>query len=161
LQPGEYHVYTNVNAALPVTIVNFTGKKENNGNLLTWQVANELNLSHYELEKSIDGQNFSFLAKINADGKSNYSYTDDVSSFSGVTFYRLKRVDIDGHLNYSGIIKIQSITNSWLVTVNPNPVVKNLKVNIESPVQDKGTLIIYDLSGRSITKTKYSNSSRK
>ena len=152
LQPGEYHVYTNVNAALPVTIVNFTGKKENNDNLLTWQVANELNLSHYELEKSIDGQNFSFLAKINADGKSNYSYTDDVSSFSGVTFYRLKSVDIDGHFNYSGIIKIQSITNSWLVTVNPNPVVKNLKVNIESPVQDKGTLIIYDLSGRQLLK---------
>jgi 1,4-alpha-glucan branching enzyme len=152
LQPGEYYVYVNIAAALPVTLINFTGEKEGNSNLLTWQVANELNLSHYELEKSIDGQNFSFLAKINADGKSNYSYTDEVSSFSGVTFYRLKSVDIDGHFTYSGIIKIQSITNSWHVSVNPNPVVKNLKVNIESPVQDKATLILYDLSGRQLLK---------
>ncbi len=153
LQPGEYHVYTNVSIALPVTLINFTGRKESIGNVLSWQVANEVNLNYYELQKSIDGQNFSFVSRINADGRSNYSYTDnDVNNSSAIEYYRLKTVDIDGKFNYSAIVTIKRIIDGWHARVNPNPVVKNLNVNIESPLQDKATLIITDLSGRQLIK---------
>ncbi|MEO6812858.1 MAG: alpha-amylase family glycosyl hydrolase, partial [Ginsengibacter sp.] len=152
LQAGEYYVYLNVASALPVTVVNFTGKRVNNANLLSWQVANELNLSYYELQKSNDGQHFSFLSKINAEGKNNYSYDDTQVNNSEIEYYRLKSVDIDGHFNLSGIVTIKRTVNGWHAYVNPNPFEKNFKINIQSPLKDKATLIITDISGRQLLK---------
>lgn len=152
LQPGEYHVFTSVNVALPVTIVSFSGKKESNENVLTWNVANELNLSHYELEKSNDGQNFLFVASIQANGQKNYNYTDDDVNSSAIKYYRLKSVDKDGNFNYSAIIKIKSNIHSWSAEVSPNPLFEKIYLKIESPVQDKATVLITDLSGRKLYK---------
>ena len=153
LLPGEYHVFTRTAVALPVTIVNFSGKEESIGNVLSWNVANELNLSHYELEKSTDGQNFSFVAKINADERKNYSYTDDDVENSPVNYYRLKSVDMDGNFNYSGIVKIKTKNATlWSAEVSPNPVSEKIYLKIESPAQDKATVIITDLSGRRLYK---------
>lgn len=153
LQPGEYHVFTRTNAALPVTIINFAGKKVNNVNMLSWQVANELNLDHYELQKSTDGQNFSFVADIKASGSRNYSYSDnDLNNSAPIEYYRLKSVDIDGKFNFSAIVIIKTGISVWRAQVSPNPVSGILRLNIESPVQDKATLIITDLSGRQLYK---------
>jgi hypothetical protein len=150
LQPGEYRVFVNIAAALPVTLISFTGTKSANGNLLTWQVANELNLSHYELEKSTDGQNFNLVANIQATGSQFYSYTDNDQDNAPVDYYRLKSVDIDGNFNYSGIILIKSNANSWNATINPNPVANNIKLQIASPVTDKAAISITDISGRQL-----------
>ncbi len=152
LQPGEYHVFLNSSIALPVTLVNFSGIKNNRGNLLTWQVANEVNLSYYELQKSTDGQNFKFVEKINATGKNNYHFTDENVDQSAVTYYRLKSVDIDGKFNFSGIVTIKRAISVWDAQVNPNPFSVVLKLNIDSPAEEKATLIVTDLSGRQLLK---------
>jgi 1,4-alpha-glucan branching enzyme len=151
LAPGEYHVYTRVNAALPVSLVNFSGQKEENQNLLSWQVENEKNVNAYELQKSDDGESFSFLATINATGSKNYSFTDkDISG--GIQYYRLKMLDNDGHFSYSAIIKIERSVPAWLAKVSPNPFTGAMKVNLESVVSQKIILIITDLSGRQVFK---------
>jgi 1,4-alpha-glucan branching enzyme len=148
LQPGEYHVFTSIDVALPVTIINFSGEKEGDKNLLTWQIANEINVAFYELEKSDDRQNFSLVTKIKANGEKNYSYSDHSNNFSNDEYYRLKTIDKDGNFSYSSIVKIKSSINSWNAQVTPNPVVKNINLKIESPVEDKAIVIISDLSGR-------------
>jgi 1,4-alpha-glucan branching enzyme len=151
LQPGEYQVFTRLNAALPVTIINFSGKKQNNSNVLSWQVANEINLDDYELERSDDGRDFSFVATIKADGQKNYTYTDnDANAFSEVAYYRLKSVDKDGNFNYSTIVTLRSALNSWHAEVNPNPFTDKINLKIESGINDKATVIITDLSGRKL-----------
>lgn len=153
LAPGEYHVYLTQNVALPVTLTSFSGKKLSNGNLLTWQVAGEINLDHYELQKSSDGKNFSTIALVKAVGKNIYTATDgEINNDPAVVYYRLKSVDIDGKFNFSGIVSIRSAVNEWRAQVTPNPVDKNLKLQIESPLADKGTLIITDLSGKQLVK---------
>jgi 1,4-alpha-glucan branching enzyme len=148
LQPGEYHVFTSVDVALPVTIINFSGKKEGDKNLLSWQVANEINLAFYELQKSDDGQNFSLATKIKADGEKYYSYSDQSTNFPNDEYYRLKTIDKDGNFSYTSIVKIKSSINSWNAQVTPNPVEKNINLKIESPGEEKATIIISDLSGR-------------
>jgi 1,4-alpha-glucan branching enzyme len=153
LNPGEYHIYTKTAVVLPVTIVSFTGKKEGDKNVMLWQVANELNLSHYELEKSKNGQNFSFVADIKASGQKNYSYTDaNVNNSSPVEYYRLKSVDMDGKFTYSVIVKIKMDVYSWSAQVAPNPVSDKITLKIQSPVQDKATVSIADISGRQLHK---------
>jgi 1,4-alpha-glucan branching enzyme len=152
LAPGEYHVYTRINAALPVALLNFEGRKEGSKNLLHWEVENEKNFSSYELQKSNDGQNFSFLATINATGSKNYSFADDDPFTSSIEYYRLKMVDIDQHVTFSEIVKIERSVNVWLARVTPNPFSGAMKINIESPVSQKIILMITDVTGRQLFK---------
>jgi 1,4-alpha-glucan branching enzyme len=153
LQPGEYHVFTSADIALPVTLVSFTGKNNGNMNLLSWKVDNEKGLSYYELQHSIDGQNFSPIAQIKATGNSNYSYSDNlVSSTSLVYYYRLKSMDKDGNFKYSTVLKISVQANGTFVNANPNPFKQKLVVTIESSTQDNATIIMRDVSGRQLLK---------
>lgn len=153
LQPGEYHVFLNTNAALPVTLVSFIGKNNGSNNVLSWKVANEKDLNYYELERSNDGQNFSPIAQIKATGNSNYSYSDNIIPASSLLYYyRLKSVDKDGNFKYSPIVKITIQANGKFASINPNPFKQKLVVTIESLTQDKATLIISDISGRQLYK---------
>jgi Secretion system C-terminal sorting domain/Carbohydrate-binding module 48 (Isoamylase N-terminal domain) len=153
LQPGEYHVYLNRDAALPVTLVSFNGKNSGNNNVLSWAVANEQGLNYYELQRSRDGQNFSAISQITATGKSGYFFSDNITSGTSlIYYYRLKCVDKDGNFRYSLVIKIRIAANGKFAQVNPNPFKGKLLVTIESPAQDKATLIITDLSGRQLLK---------
>jgi glycosidase len=153
LQAGEYHVYLNIDAALPVTLINFSGKNNGNNNELSWAVTNEQHLNYYELQRSNNGQNFSGIAQITATGKSSYSFSDNITpGRSSVYYYRLKSVDKDGNFKYSAVIKIRIQANGKFAEVNPNPFTGKLVVNIESPTQDKATLIITDFSGRQLLK---------
>lgn len=153
LQPGEYRVYLNTYLVLPVTLVSFTGNNNGYNNVLSWNVVNEQNLNYYELQRSTDGQNFSFVSQTNATGKNNYSYADNITTgASSFYYYRLKMVDKDGNFKYSEVIKINMPANGKFAEVNPNPFKEKLLVTIQSPTQDKATLILTDLSGRQLFK---------
>ncbi|MEO6454233.1 MAG: alpha-amylase family glycosyl hydrolase [Ginsengibacter sp.] len=153
LQPGEYHVYLNSNAALPVTLINFSGKNNGSNNVLSWAVTNEQNLARYELQRSTDGQHYSFVADINASGMSNYNYADNISGdIYSTIFYRLKSIDKDGRINYSAVVKIRMSAKDFFIDINPNPFRDKLNVNIESHSKDRATLLLADLSGRQLIK---------
>lgn len=153
LQPGEYYVYVNLQSALPVTLLNFTGKNSGNTNILSWAVASEQGLGYYELQKSTDGQNFADVAAIPATGSNNYSYADNISgSPSPLYYYRLKSVDKDGNFTISPVIKISVQVSSSFIRVNPNPFKDKLVVNIQSPGQGNAGLLLTDVSGRQIMK---------
>lgn len=154
LQPGEFHVYLNrSNAVLPVTIINFTAKNNGDMNTLSWNVAREINLSTYDVQRSIDGKEFTTISKINATGNAAYIYNDRVSSLpSPVYFYRLKSVDKDGKYAFSSVVKINMSNNTNFVEISPNPFTNLLKINIRSAFQDKATILLTDLSGRQLLK---------
>ena len=150
LQPGEYHVYVSSNVVLPVSLLSFTGKAEGSFNRLVWQVAQEQNFSHYELERSTDGQNFVFNSRVTATGSSSYEIRDTDVEQSPVYFYRLKQVDNDGRFSYSAIVKLNRTLNSTSIRATPNPFNNSLKVTITSAVKENVTLVLTDLSGRQL-----------
>ncbi len=152
LQPGEYHVYISSSVVLPVTLVSFSGKAEDNYNRLLWQVEQEQNLSHYELERSIDGQNFVFNARVTATGSRSYEVRDADVNQSPVYFYRLKKVDSDGRFSYSATVKLNQVIKSLSMNAMPNPFNSVLKVTIGSAVKEIATLVLTDLSGRQLQR---------
>ncbi|MEO8414187.1 MAG: alpha-amylase family glycosyl hydrolase [Ginsengibacter sp.] len=153
LQPGEYHVYLNLNTTLPVMLINFNGKNNGNSNTLTWQVANEKGLHYYELQRSYDGQNFYLDTKIIAEGKNEYAFSDPITpGISTIYYYRLKSVDKDDDFTYSPIVKIKITANGKFISVSPNPFKEKLQVDIESLSGDKAILILTDISGRQLFK---------
>lgn len=152
LQPGQYYVYTSIDAALPVTILSFEGKKSSSFNELTWSVADEVNLSGYDLERSTDGTNFQWVATVAASGNPGYSYKDYQAPLSGLVYYRLKSVDVDGKYQYSSIVKIQREFNGFQIQATPNPFINTLRIKVESPIREKMNLIITDIAGKQLLK---------
>lgn len=117
-------------ATLPVTVSSFTTKLNNNKVALKWEVGTEVNVSHYEVERSVNGADFMKVAEVDASGHATYNVIDS-NPLVGINYYRLKTIDNDGAYSYYGEIK--SVKISSLVentfAVYPNPIIGN-EVNV-------------------------------
>ncbi len=131
---------------LPVTLTSFTGEAATNSNKLTWNIAQELNVSHYEVERSTDGTNFQKIATIKATNRSTYKY-EDVLSGNGSYYYRLKIVDNDASYKYSGVIYLKRISKT-VVQVLSNPFADAIKIQLSIMQNSKGQINLYDASGK-------------
>ncbi|MEL6925354.1 MAG: hypothetical protein AAFO94_15005, partial [Bacteroidota bacterium] len=84
---------------LPVELTAFDLRQINQNVEISWETATEVNASHFDVERSIDGQNFETIGSVRAAGNSVstqwYDLTDD-DVFAGVYYYRLRQVDLDG-----------------------------------------------------------------
>ena len=139
-------------AVLPLTLINFTGSKTSNGNLIQWQTANEINTKSFELERQWAISNEQWL-KISGQaalgsGANGYSYLD-ADKLDGTILYRLKMIDVDGRFTYSNIIKLtnQLIDQS---TVYPNPVTDKATLQIGDRKLLKTEANMIDSNGRII-----------
>jgi Secretion system C-terminal sorting domain len=97
---------------LPVELVRFEGQATDNGNLLSWQTANEQNSKGFDLEKTtattqIGSLSWQKIGFVPAKGKAaSYQFFDKNPQL--LTYYRLKQVDKDGSFSYSKIIAIEN-----------------------------------------------------
>jgi hypothetical protein len=89
----------NNNNPLPVELVSFSGACDKGVISLTWQTASEFNSSHFDVEKSRDGENWQVLTTMPSAGTSNelitYQSTDQ-NGTEGNNYFRLRQVDVDG-----------------------------------------------------------------
>jgi hypothetical protein len=141
---------------LPVTMLFFKAKEENNTGVLNWATATEINNDYFSIEKSNDGINFISIGKINRAGNSHqiikYSFTD-LNLIQGYNYYRLKQVDYDGNFSYS---RIEVLNNSAarvnFNTLNLYPVPANdiLNVELENNLKGQSVIHIIDRSGVSL-----------
>ncbi|MBS1921343.1 MAG: T9SS type A sorting domain-containing protein [Bacteroidetes bacterium] len=144
---------------LPVKLLSFSGSNQNKTSLLNWQVADEVNFDHYDIERSSNGYDFSKIgtqqALGTASGTRTYQYSDDLSSTTGnIFYYRLNMVDIDGKSRYSNVIMIrmdQKTING--ISIVPNPV-SNGMATVRLSASNTGTveLRVIDLTGKVILR---------
>ena len=132
---------------LPIRLINFKGRNNNNANLLSWTTASETNSSVFAIERSSNGESFTQIGSVKAAGNSNvektYNYTDaGFNSFSN--YYRLKMVDENGTFMYSNIVKLNKEGKS-VFQVQPNPV-ENSTVNVYG--SNMKFAKVYDVNGR-------------
>ncbi len=109
-----------------------------------WQVAQEMNIDHYETEKSTDGSSFVKIASTAAAANGGHSATyliTDTHPVRGYNYYRIKSVDINGQVAYSYVVKVNVQSADGNVTVFPNPVV-NGRINLKIDNTLDGTYII-------------------
>jgi hypothetical protein len=137
-------------SALPVDMIFFTGKLEGSKILLNWEVATEINLERYEVERSFNGIEYSKIGSVKAEGRSNYSYNDDVESLSGRrVYYRLKKVDKDGRFGYSAVFSLHIPLNIKF-SISPNPASGIIKIQLNNNTNEAATVIVADMAGRII-----------
>jgi hypothetical protein len=138
------YILGKLGAPLPLSLISFTGSKNNNDALLQWKTANEIGVSKFEVQRSTNGQTFETIGTVAAGG-SLYSLTD-ANAFSSrtVVYYRLKSIDTDGRVTYSSIIKLTTQTSA-AITIYPNPVSDVLTI---AGLKQNGTITLYNQEGK-------------
>lgn len=116
--------------ALPVNWLRFSTTAQNSDVLLSWGVAQEINVSNYTVEHSMDGAHFSALALVTANtnnsGNNTYSYLH-AKPVPGQHYYRIKETDKDGRFAYTKIAMVKIAgKNSFSATPNPTRDVVNI-----------------------------------
>ncbi len=110
---------------LPLTFMSFTALvKSDESVYLNWKTASEVNTSYFNIQRSLDGNNFQNIGKLKAfssSGNGKYEFYDHLSNqIKGVIYYRLQIIDNDGHYKYSEVksVKVQSNSKYFIM---PNP----------------------------------------
>ena len=109
---------------VPVGLLSFRGYHDQQKNILNWKTATEINNSHFDVERSGNGNSFLKIGQVQGAGNSStpidYSYSDN-SPLSGSNYYRLKQWDLDNRSNYSDIIRVDAGAQDISINVFPNP----------------------------------------
>lgn len=140
---------------LPIELIEFKAKCNNNNVDLTWATASERNNDRFIIEKSLDAMNFTEIATIAGAGNSieqiDYSLTD-YDYYGGDVYYRLLQVDYDGTKTYSEIVSVKCSNweNDPNISVFPNPFSSELTIVLENFRNEPATIEIYDVMGRNI-----------
>lgn len=115
--------------ALPAQLTAFGVLVEGVNKIVSWTSVTELNVDRYEIEKGVDGLQFSKIATLPAKSGINantYRY-NDLTNQNPVDYFRLKIIDRDGSYAYSKIVKISAGAEVRLTSF-PNPVTDRLSV---------------------------------
>lgn len=127
---------------LPIEWKSIAVRSISNSNELTWEVADETNVSHYEIERAINQtDNFVKVGQVSFNDNglitNAYNYTDIDLDDSGIYYYRVKQLDIDGDFEYSKIVstdvnlKHQDSDVRNAISLYPNPAADASAVNIK------------------------------
>ncbi|HEX7458484.1 MAG TPA: T9SS type A sorting domain-containing protein, partial [Ginsengibacter sp.] len=145
----------NINCTLLNNMVlNFSGNIINDNAILKWTSEGETNLNEYEVEKSLDGINFSrtgIVATMNDINGSDYFFNDP-EPISSVVYYRLRLSGLSANdTKYSKIIVLYNKNALFNVSV-VNPFKANLKIKIFLPEEGNAVFNLYDVFGKIVSK---------
>jgi hypothetical protein len=138
------YTYNETCTAMPVKLKGFSGKQAEGNVSLNWEVAEEYQVSHYEVQHSVNAKTFRTVSIVPANGSDRYSSLDRTAS-SGKNYYRLKSVDLDGTFAYSHTIGVDFVGENFL-KVFPNPVSGRLSIETEN-IGDLNKVEILDNRG--------------
>jgi hypothetical protein len=156
--PGTFTISL-TGPSLPVGITQFTGEPQGSKNVLRWIIATEQNNKGFEIQRSVDGTNFTsigFVASKFAQGSgasASYSF-DDAKPFLNTNHYRLKQVDNDGRATHTNIVTLkgQRPITLQLSRLYPNPASASLNLLFNAPANDKISIVITDFAGRVVLR---------
>ncbi len=124
-----------------------------------WEVANEDNISHFEIERSTDNINFQYLNVVYSDatvahGTQAHAYTlDDAEVQPHISYYyRVKAVEMDGSYKYTPVAAASlARERSEMMQIFPNPTTGgNVTIAITTAQTREAQLSIIDVLGRKL-----------
>ncbi len=147
-----------INAPLPIELISFDVRADNNIVVVTWQTASEINNDLFTIERSSDGISFEEINYISGSGNSNvlqsYIFTD-YYPIDGISYYRLKQTDFDGTTEIFKTLSINPSANNYLIKLKiyPNPATGYDQITIKAEGFEEGedVLIIIMSNSGSVT----------
>ena len=145
---------------LPVEGLDLRVRQQGEQAQLAWTVARGDNLSHFEVERSIDGLQYETRGSVAVphaslsdasfrfgDGELPYGETTDL-------WYRLRVVDLDGSTQHSAAVRLALTPLAATLTLSPNPVRDHCRLHFVGAPDLPAQLMIFDATGRVIYQQK-------
>lgn len=143
-------------APLPVELTRFVASELNEGILLEWASASELNNAGFEVQRSADGSVWEKIGWVDGHGTSldfHHYVFEDRKPLKGLNYYRLQQVDYDGSMEYSPIVVVDMELSVQEPVIFPNPMGESAQVQL--PEEWAGSLVsIFDAQGRLVEQGK-------
>jgi hypothetical protein len=139
---------------LPATLNRFSGTIVQQDALLSWATASEINMAGYEVERSINGKDFTSVGNrvdaMNSSFTQHYKLIDKniFDIHTGNVYYRLKMINMDGGATYSGML-VLSLKGNSNTRLYPNPAQENIFLEVVLS-GEKTPFNIYNAEGRLI-----------
>lgn len=140
---------------LPVQLISFEAYQLMNKHYIEWQVADEIDISKYEIMVSYDGINFNPIGEIPAQNNSHsilhYDFINTQHTASKSTYYQLRITENNGLVTLSKIVRLEhSQLQNGIKSIYPNPTQKELTIAIQGQLQTYQTILITDIQGKTI-----------
>ncbi len=121
---------------LPIELSSFRAFAQNNKVVLNWGTESESANTYFEVERSMDGNQYQSIAKVMGIGSisqaTQYNF-NDIAPFKTNNYYRLKLVDIDGSYKYSSIQTVSFISKTKKsISISPAIVTDKVDIKINS-----------------------------
>ena len=153
------HLYSIVQSTvpLPIELLSFTAKPENDFVVCNWSTATETNNDYFEVLRSFDGKDFKSISpKIKGFGAGNsttnrsYSFIDNEEKCNSIRYYQLKQVDIDTKETLSDIVAVNCKNTDETVSIYPNPASETLTYQFYQNSEEDLEIRIIDVTGREV-----------
>ncbi|AZQ61421.1 T9SS type A sorting domain-containing protein [Flammeovirga pectinis] len=149
--PHYHNVVTNVlnvpASVLPITLSTFTATMDDGFIDLDWVDEQEVNTSHFIIQRSTDGRNYTTISEeIQAAGNSNkeevYAFTDEDVPNESMIYYKLIEYDFDGKSEEWVRIVHQEGNSAYNVNIFPIPADTKLNVEVQNIDEEDGEMTI-------------------
>ncbi len=114
---------TDKTISLPIELISFNARPQNQTVLVNWSTASELNNDFFTIERTKDAKDWVNIGTVKGMGNStvklDYQYADE-NPYEGVSYYRLKQTDFDKKFAYSKVVRVE-LKEGNQILVYPNP----------------------------------------
>lgn len=142
---------------LAMDLLGLTAEWQNSNVLLEWQTENELPSSFYEVQRSLDAQNFEAIGLLASRGqgskKTAYQLLDTEGAYlANELFYRLKLIEPTGKTQFSHTVSVRKAEGQYRLTfqnIQPNPFRESVDIQFSVPAdQTTVQLMVFDGRGQ-------------
>lgn len=150
-----------VTKALAADISSFSIKEDDTKAVLNWQTTSSSEVAYFSVQRSTDGDNFTEIAKVNANSGNLYSLKDNAALRDKFIYYQVEMVDVNGNRQLSAI---QMFTNRFTATpklitsLSPNPISSPGHLMLQFNADKDGVMLarLYNQSGLLVKEAKLS-----
>jgi hypothetical protein len=150
----SYWTLTDALDPLPLTLLSFKATCQDQYAVIQWQTASEVNTSHFEIERSADGTNWTTIGEIaSSDNPNGAAYVFKDPNPSATAFYRLKIVDLSGDFSYSPVFRGGCSDIALPFMVYPNPSSTQAVAQVSVREGSTGTIQLISMAGQLLYST--------
>lgn len=145
-----------IGQALPVELLHFTAKTQNQTAILSWATASEDNNAYFDVQRSTDGINFETIGRVEGAGTTydvqEYTFIDE-SPVDGVNYYRLKQVDFNGQSENHKVVMVNINGLESDIAIIPTQVRNQFEVVITESINEPVEMNIISVNGQVVKST--------
>jgi hypothetical protein len=137
---------------LPVNFVQVSAQQQADAVLTEWTVTNEVNVDHYEVERSEDCSRYTVIASVPyapvSTVKNRYQHTDTHLPLSDSWCYRIRQVDKNGRSALSSVAIVQATQHKTGWQLTPNPAIDHASILLSSVAAGTRTVTVLSMQGQ-------------